>query len=125
MVICAARQYLGKTSRNLEQGFRLAGKIDRIATTFQRSRAILAFMGTRPDDVEKAKRALRRRQPLLAAWLDALNRIDNPMRRRAAKFRHAQRSHRDLSLVRGPRLRDLSSELGGNRQMKERRWHAH
>jgi hypothetical protein len=77
-------------------------------------------MGTRPDDVEKAVRALRRRHPLLAAWLDIQNRIDNPMRRRAAKFRQGQRSYRDISLIRGPRIRDISSELCGKRQLQER-----
>jgi hypothetical protein len=35
-------------------------------------------MGIRADDGEKAVRALRRRNPLLDAWLDALNRLDGP-----------------------------------------------
>jgi hypothetical protein len=49
-----------------------------LATNLQPSRAILASMGIRPDDVEKAMRSLRRRNPLLDAWLDALNRLDGP-----------------------------------------------
>src|SRR6202165_6403571 len=48
------------------------------ATNFQPSRAILGSMGIRPKHVEKAMRALRRRQPLLEAWLDALNRLEGP-----------------------------------------------
>src|SRR6266481_5539522 len=66
-------------------------------------------MGTRADHAEKtAVRALVRRHALLAAWLDLLNRIDNPMRRRAAKLRQEQRPRRDISLIRGPRTRDIS-----------------
>jgi hypothetical protein len=50
----------------------------RFATNSQPSRVILGSMGIRPKHVEKAMRALRRRQPLLEAWLDALNRLDGP-----------------------------------------------
>jgi hypothetical protein len=32
-------------------------------------------MGTRPDAYETSLQALRRRQPLLDAWLDAMNRL--------------------------------------------------
>ena len=49
-----------------------------LETTLKPSGAILVFMGIRPDDVEKKMRALRRRTPLLDAWLDALNRLDGP-----------------------------------------------
>lgn len=49
-----------------------------LATTLKPSRTILVFMGIRPDDVEKKMRALRRRNPLLEAWLDALNWLDDP-----------------------------------------------
>ena len=69
-------------------------------------------MGTRADHAEKpALRALQRRHALLAAWLELLNQVDNPMRRRAARFRHEQPSRRDISVIRGPRIRDLSSGL--------------
>ncbi len=55
-------------------------------------------------------KALRRRQRLLSAFLEALYRIDHPMHRRAAKFRE-ERQRRDLAVVRGPRIRELSSAL--------------
>jgi hypothetical protein len=35
-------------------------------------------MSTRSEDVEKAIRALRRRHPLLYAWLKAMDRLDGP-----------------------------------------------
>jgi hypothetical protein len=70
-------------------------------------------MRTRPGDAEKALRALQQRQPLLAAWLDALNRFDNPMRRRAASFRENSNLRRDIDPIRGPRMRGLSSDLAG------------
>jgi len=35
-------------------------------------------MGILAGDGEKAMRALRRRNPLLDAWLEALNRLDGP-----------------------------------------------
>jgi hypothetical protein len=61
------------------------------ATNFQPSWAILGSMGNRPNDVDKKMRALRRRHPLLEAWLDALNRLDGPSCR-IARFRNtAQR----------------------------------
>jgi hypothetical protein len=73
-------------------------------------------MGTRADHVEKtAVRALRRRGDLLATWLDLLNQFDNPMRRRAARFRQEQRCRRDISVIRGPRMRDLCSGLAAPR----------
>jgi hypothetical protein len=66
-------------------------------------------MGTRPAKAEKtAARALRGRHALLGAFIVLLNQIDNPMRRRAAKFRHEQRSRRDISVIRGPRIREIS-----------------
>ena len=76
-------------------------------------RLISLSMGTRPSDAEKATRALRQREPLLAAWLDALNRFDNPMRRRAANFREHSRLRRDIDPVRGLHTRDVSSDLAG------------
>jgi hypothetical protein len=64
------------------------------------------------DGAEKtAVRALCRRHALLAAWLDLLRQVDNPIRRRAAKFRREQHPRRDLSVIRGPRIRDVSSGL--------------
>jgi hypothetical protein len=45
-------------------------------------------MWTRHANVKTtAVGALQQRHDLLAAWLAALNRLDNPMRRRAAKYR--------------------------------------
>jgi hypothetical protein len=70
-------------------------------------------MRTPPSDPEKARRALCRRQPLLAAWLDAMNRFDNPMRRRAAHYREHSHLRRDIDPIRGSRLRDVSSDLAG------------
>jgi hypothetical protein len=70
-------------------------------------------MRTPPEDAEKARRALLRRQPLLAAWLDALNRFDNPMCRRAASFREHSPFRRDIDPIRSPRMRDISSDLAG------------
>jgi len=70
-------------------------------------------MRTRPGDAEKARLALQRRQPLLAAWLDALDRFDNPLRRRAARFRENSHLRRDVEAIRGPRIRNLSSDLAG------------
>jgi hypothetical protein len=58
-----------------------------------------------------AVQALQQRHALLATWLDLLRQVDNPMRRRAAKFRREQRPRRDISVIRGPRIRDLSSGL--------------
>lgn len=80
-----------------------------LATILQRSRCILAYMRTRPDSAEKTMRALRRRQPLLAAWLDALDRHNNPARRRATKFRQTQR---EISVTRGPRSTDFGCRQG-------------
>src|SRR6266404_5421246 len=72
-----------------------------IATTFQPSLTILASMGIRPDDSKTALRALLRRHGLLAAYLDAVNRIDGPNhRRRAAEFRLEHRPRRDLPTCR-------------------------
>ena len=69
-------------------------------------------MRTRSEHAEKsALRALQRRHALLAAWLELLNQIDNPMRRRAARFRQEQPFRRDISVIRGPRIRDLTSGL--------------
>ena len=54
-------------------------------------------MGIRPDDSKTAVRALLRRDALLAAYLDALNRIDGPNHRhRAAELRLEHRPRRDL-----------------------------
>jgi hypothetical protein len=70
-------------------------------------------MRTPPEDAEKARRALLERQPLLAAWLDALNKFDNPARRRAASFREHSHLRRDIDPIRDPRLRDVHSDLAG------------
>ena len=83
-----------------------------IATVSQPYLAILASMGIRPDDSKPAAaRALRRRHTLLAAWLDALNQLDGPSHRRAAKLRQEQQLRRDSPIRRvpnrGPQLRAL------------------
>jgi hypothetical protein len=70
-------------------------------------------MRTPPQDVEKARRALLQRQPLLAAWLDAMDRFEHPMRRRAAAFREHSPLRREIDPIRDTRLRDISSNLGG------------
>ena len=76
------------------------------------NRLLSSPMGTRAGHTEKtAVRALQRRHALLAAWLDLLHQIDNPMRRRAAKFRRDQCPRRDVPVIRGPRIRDFSSGL--------------
>ena len=67
----------------------------RFATNSQPSRAILGSMGIRPKHVEKAMRALRRRQPLLEAWLDALNRLDGPSCQ-IVRFRNTAQQRRPL-----------------------------
>jgi hypothetical protein len=77
-------------------------------------RIVSSSMRTPPGDAEMARRALRRRQPLLAAWLDALNRFDNPMRRRAATFREHSLLRRDIDPIRGTRMRDISSDIAGS-----------
>ena len=69
--------------------------LPRFATNSQPSRAILGSMGIRPKHVEKAMRALRRRQPLLEAWLDALNRLDGPSCQ-IVRFRNTAQQRRPL-----------------------------
>lgn len=87
-----------------------------LETTFQPSFGYSCGMGTGTHHAEKtAVRALRRRGELLAAWLDLLNQVDNPMRRRAARYRQEQRSRRDIAVIRGPRMRDVSSGLAAAR----------
>jgi len=68
-------------------------------------------MRTPPEAPEKARRALRRRQPLLAAWLEPLNKFDHPMRRQAANYREHSHLRREIDPIRGPRLRGISSDL--------------
>ena len=52
-------------------------------------------MGIRPKHDERAMRALRRRQPLLEAWLDALNRLDGPSCQ-IVRFRNTAQQRRPL-----------------------------
>ena len=65
------------------------------ATNFQPSEAILGSMGIRAKNDERAMRALRRRQPLLEAWLDALNRLDGPSCQ-IVRFRNTAQQRRPL-----------------------------
>jgi hypothetical protein len=46
--------------------------------------------------------------------LDALNRFDNPMRRRAASVRENSLLRRDIDPIRGSRMRDIKSDLAGS-----------
>ena len=69
-------------------------------------------MGIRPDDSKKtAERALRGRHALLNAYIDILNRLDGPSRRRATEFRQEQRPRRDIPTYRAPRIGVVSSAL--------------
>ena len=77
------------------------------------NRLVSSNMRIPPEDTEKARRALLRRQPLLAAWLDAMDRFDHPMRRRAASFREHSPFRREIDPIREPRLRGISSDLAG------------
>jgi hypothetical protein len=94
-----------------------AHRIPRVGLRWKRilnhTRLISSSMRIRPGDAEKAMRALQRRQPLLSAWLDAMNRFDNPMRRRAANFRENSHLRRDIEAIRDPRMRDVSSDIAG------------
>src|SRR5260221_14417286 len=96
-------------------GSLLPGRSPRIATTFQPSWATLGSMGIRPDDSKTALRALLRRHALLAAYLDAVNRIDGPNhRRRAAELRLLHRPRRGLPTcrvlqIKGPQIRGVPS----------------
>jgi hypothetical protein len=47
----------------------------------------------------------KRSDDLLGVWLELLNHLDNPIRRRAAKLRQAQRPRRDIP-VRGSAAAD-------------------
>ena len=47
---------------------------------------------------------LKKQGDLLGVWLDLLNRLDNPARRRATKFRDALRARRDFSSRRSGEL---------------------
>ena len=71
-------------------------------------------MRTPPEDVEKARRALLRRHELLAAWLDAMDRFEHPMRRRAASFREHSPLRREIQPIRDSRLRDIGSNIAGS-----------
>jgi hypothetical protein len=70
-------------------------------------------MRTPPQDAEKARRALLQRQPLLAAWLDAMDRFEHPMRRRAANFREHSPLRREIDPIRDCRMRNINSNLAG------------
>jgi hypothetical protein len=65
------------------------------STKFQLSAAIMLCMGTRPDAFETSLQALRRRQPLLDAWLEAMNRLGGPSSR-IAKVRNIGSEGRPL-----------------------------
>jgi hypothetical protein len=45
--------------------------------------------------------------------LDALNRFDHPMRRRAAHFREHSHLRREIDPIRSARMRGISSDLAG------------
>jgi hypothetical protein len=79
-------QALCRSARGAGPGF---------ATNFQPSEAIVGSMGIRAKNDERAMRALRRRQPLLEAWLDALNRLDGPSCQ-IVRFRNTAQQRRPL-----------------------------
>ena len=90
--ICNVVDWLGRpcqrtTRTHDREGKRLEGVAfrprGRIRNYFSTILDYSASMGTRPDDSKKpAVRALRRRQTLLAAWLDVLDQLDGPRRPR-------------------------------------------
>ena len=71
-------------------------------------------MRTPPQDAEKARRASLKRQPLLAAWLDAMDRFEHPMRRRAASLREHNPLRRGIDPIRDSHPRDISSHIAGS-----------
>ena len=83
-----------------------------IATVSQPCLAILASMGIRPDDSKPAAaRALQQRHTLLAAWLDALDQLDGPSHRRAAKLRREQQLRQDSPIRRIPNIPNRGPQL--------------
>jgi hypothetical protein len=102
-------------------GCLLPGRSPRIATTFQPSWATLGSMGIRPDDSKTALGALLRRHALLAAYLDAVNRIDGPNhRRRAAELRLVHRPRRDLPACRVVQFPQRAPSRAGEASPTER-----
>jgi hypothetical protein len=73
------------------------------STKFQPSAARILCMGIRPDACETSLEALRRRQPLLDAWLEAMNRLGGPSRR-ITKVRNIGSEGRPLMQSPGPVL---------------------
>jgi hypothetical protein len=62
-----------------------------MATVFQPSWCKLAAMRTRPDHAgARASIEKKRRAALLEVWLELLQKIEGPRRRRAAEFRRRQ-----------------------------------
>lgn len=73
-------------------------QVGRVRNEFSTSGAYFGPMGIRPGNVQgKGPRAVRRRDDLLGVWLELLKKLDNPVRRRATKFRQTQRLRRNLS----------------------------
>lgn len=62
----------------------------------------LGGMESRSPHTQKAGSRKRRQADLLGVWLDLFNQLDNPLRRRAAKFRQTQRPRRGLPKQRLP-----------------------
>jgi hypothetical protein len=74
-----------------------------LETSFQPSWAISASMGTGTDHAGKrGMRAPKRRAALLEVWLELLDKIEGPRRRRAAEFRRRvpNRSSRTFGALR-------------------------
>ena len=81
----------------------------------------LGSMGIRPDDSKTALRALLRRHALLAAYLDAVNRIDGPNhRRRAPELRLVHRPRRDLPACRVVQFPQRAPRRAGEASPTER-----
>ena len=55
------------------------------------------YFGRMNQPAPKRRRGIAKQGDLLRVWLDLLNHVDNPLRRRAAKFRQTHRPRRDLS----------------------------
>jgi hypothetical protein len=79
-------------------------------------------MAIQSGDAKKgAARRPRKRDDLLAIWLDLLKQIDNPPKRRAARLRRSQRPRRQIPTQR-LRLEGYGNQVdGGGRGPSQRR----
>ena len=68
---------------------------NRAGNQFSTSLGYLGCMDTQPGHFRKAVRRIPR-DDLLKIWLELLDHLDNPIRRKATKLRQAQRPRRDI-----------------------------